>query len=319
VRKREAMTRPASPVGVSVVIPHYGDPAPAVALLDQLAEQRGAPPLQIVVVDDASPTPFPTEAAAGDVLVLRRTRNGGFGSAVNTGVARCAHPHLLILNSDVTIGETFVRDLLDAAGPWLPALVAPAVTTGGALEHTGRRFPTARHQLVERVSALARWRHRAWWQRAVGQDLRATRGRVVPVDWVAGVVMLLPTAEFREVGGFDERFHMYAEEVDLQRRLRERGIPSVLLGTVSVTHVGAASSDPDRRQRWLTESRLSYAEKWGGAARLRTALTTAAVTNLVVDVARRAAGRDVDPWSTAREDLGAVWDRSRSRQPFTAP
>ena len=74
---------------VSVVIPHYGDPAPTIALIDSLKRQKDAAGAlsnaisEIIVVDDCSPEAFPEIDV---VSVHRKDVNGGFGSAVNAGV-----------------------------------------------------------------------------------------------------------------------------------------------------------------------------------------------------------------------------------------
>ncbi len=257
--------------------------------------------LQVVVVDDHSPEPFPD---VDGVEVVRRTGNGGFGAAVNTGVERARHPLLLVLNSDVRVAPRFVEDLVTAAEPWMPAVVGPLVLdTDGTPAWTGRHFPTVSHQTVEWLTPLARFRgHRALHE-AVGHDTRAVSGAVLPVDWVVGAAMLLPTEAFRAVGGFDERYFMNSEEVDLQRRLRGLGVPSVFVGTVSLVHEGGGSSDPAARRRWLVESRMQYADRWGGGRRLRAALTAATMVNLVANTGRRLAGRQVRPAATAREEL----------------
>ena len=96
---------------VSVVIPHYGHPTPALALIDQLRPQS---PHEIIVADDHSPTPFPETPG---VMVVRRASNGGFGSAVNAGAARASGDVLLVLNSDLDVSPTFVADLVAAAAP----------------------------------------------------------------------------------------------------------------------------------------------------------------------------------------------------------
>ncbi|MBM6404311.1 glycosyltransferase family 2 protein [Phycicoccus sp. CSK15P-2] len=290
--------------GVTVVVPHYGDPAPALGTIAALRAQEGAPTLQLVVVDDLSPVPFPD---VDGVEVVRRMTNGGFGAAVGSGVERAAHPLLLVLNSDVALGPTFVADLVAAAAPWMPALVGPLVLDADGLPApTARHFPTVTHQAVEWLTPLARFREHRLLHEAVGHDTRAVPGAVLPVDWVVGAAMLLPTEVFREVGGFDEGYVMNSEEVDLQRRLRDVGVPSVFVGTVTMTHTGGGSSDPTRRREWLVASRARYAERWGGpGARLRltTALTAATAVNAVANTARRLAGRPVDPVATAREEL----------------
>ncbi|MBK8731423.1 MAG: glycosyltransferase family 2 protein [Actinomycetales bacterium] len=316
--------------GVSVVIPHYGDPAPTLDLLAQLADQA-APldsttgdelPIQLIVSDDASPQPFPEEGTAYRVVVVRRERNGGFGAAVNSGVAEAVHDQLLILNSDLQVGPTFVRDLVAAAAPWQPAVVGPAILEGGgasppettAVDYSGRHFPTAGHQVTEWLTPLAGWRAHRVLHEAVGHDTTARLGVTRPVDWLVGAALLLPTHAFRAVGGFDEGYFMNSEEVDLQRVLRRHGIPAVYAGTVTVTHAGGGSSDPAKRRAWVVQSRLRYAHKWGGRAatrRLQSALAAATAVNLVWNTGRRLAGRPVTPLATARTE----WQLLSGRTP----
>lgn len=290
--------------GVTVVVPHHGDPAPTLATIGDLRAQVTHLEVDVVVVDDCSPEPFPD---ADGVTVVRRETNGGFGSAVNSGAAVAAQPLLLVLNSDVELTPTFVDDLVTAASPWMPAVAGPLLLDrAGHPSNSARHFPTAGHQTVEWLTPLARFRHRRVLHEAVGHDTRAVAGAVLPVDWVVGAALLLPTEAFRAVGGFDEGYYMNSEEVDLQRRLREHGIPTVFVGTVALTHVGGGSSDPAARRRWLVESRLHYADTWGGRRRLAASLTAATAVNAVVNTGRRLAGRDVDPVATAREELRLI-------------
>lgn len=287
---------------VSVVVPHHGDPLPTRNLCASLRAQQGVE-LEVVVVDDASPQPLdlPADDPGHPVRLVRRERNGGFGSAVNSGVAVAESDLVLILNSDVEIVPTFVADLVSAATPWQPAVTGPAVRSpSGAADPTARHFPTVRHQVTEWLTPLARWRHHRLLREGVGHDTRATAGRTLPVDWLVGAALLIPTAHLRAVGGFDERFFMNSEEIDLQRRLRARGLPSVYLGEISLVHVGGGSSDPDRRRAWLVASRLAYARKWGGARRLAAALRAATLVNLCANLARATRGTVVHPWATAR-------------------
>lgn len=299
--------RPNEASEVSIVIPHYGDPSATVALVTALSAptQRGIG--EIIVVDDASPVPFPDHPA---VRVVRRERNGGFGAAVNTGLAVASYGWALVLNSDLEIDATFVGDLVEAAAPWQPAVVSPLVASpSGDLEWAGRHFPRTRQYVVEWLTPLARFRHRRRMHEAVGHDTRCVLGATVAVDWVVGAAMLLPLSEVRAAGGFDEGFHMNCEEVDLQRRLRSRGVPSVFVGTVTVTHRGGGSSDPARRRRWLVDARLRYARKWGEhPQRLRTALRAASLVNFAVNAARQLARRPIDARAVLRSELALLQD-----------
>jgi N-acetylglucosaminyl-diphospho-decaprenol L-rhamnosyltransferase len=287
---------------VSAVIPHYGAPAQTLALVRSLQTQESVRPARIIVSDDASPVPFPDTE---DVLVVRRCSNGGFGSAVNSGLKNVETEFALVLNSDLEIGSTFVADLLAAALPWQPAVVSPQVRgRSGEPQWVGRHFPTVGHQAVEWLTPLARHRHRPLLHEAVGHDTRCSDGVSIPVDWLVGAALLIPVKEFRAVGGFDERFFMNCEEVDLQRRLRALGVLSVFAGGVEVIHDGGGSSDPAARRQWLVESRLAYASKWGGEVRLRSALLAASAVNLAANAIRQAAGRDVRAAATFRQEVG---------------
>ncbi|WP_245958541.1 glycosyltransferase family 2 protein [Microbacterium bovistercoris] len=289
--------------GISVVIPHYGNPVPTLDLISQLQKQADAPPLQLIVSDDCSPEAFP---ATDGVTVVRREANGGFGAAVNTGAAEAEFPLLLILNSDLEITDRFVGELWRAARPWQPAVCAPMlVGHDGATQWAGRHFPRHRHHIVEWLTPLARLRPRL--HEAVGHDTRCIAGATVAVDWLVGAVLLLPTDLFRSVGGFDERYFMNSEEVDLQRQLRERRVPSIFLGDVVVRHEGGGSSDDARRVRWVTQARLKYAAKWHEhPGLLRFGLRAASVVNLAFNTGRRALGRDVAPVQTFRRELSFI-------------
>ena len=285
--------------GISVVVPHYGPVEMTGSLVDALLTQTERP-IEVIVVDDCSPQPFPERAG---VILVRRERNGGFGAAVNSGAERARGDLLLILNSDVEIESDFIQRLSEAAEPWLPAVCGPLLRNGlGGFEITGRHFPTARAQGVEWLSGLARFRDHRLLHEAIGNDTRCRPGATVSVDWLGGAALLLPLATFRQVGGFDTGFYMNCEEVDLQRRLRDLGIPSVFLGAVSAIHRGAGSSDPSQRRAWTAASRHRYARKWDSPARLHSTLAAATAVNAVTNGVRQLAGRDVDALAVAREE-----------------
>ena len=290
------------PATVSVVVLHHGDPGPALALLDQLARQTH--PVQVIVADDASPIPFPHRDG---VEVVRRPTNGGFGANVNSGVAAATSPAVLILNSDLTIEPTFVAEMAAAARTHPRAVLAPRIVDSHGHEGwVGRDFPRVRHQTAAWLTPLAAFRGTSAWHRAVGHDVVAHR-RESEVDWVVGAAMWIPTAEFRAVGGFDERFFMNSEEVDLQRRLRTRGLRVIALRSPTVVHAGGGSSPSESRRHWLVEGQLTYADKWGSKRPLQAALTLATGANLLVNVARRATGRELHPLAVARTELSMIW------------
>lgn len=317
--------------GLGVIIPVHGVLAPVLPLLESLCGE-GTPavqrPARVVLVDDASPVPVPADELPAGVELVRRSANGGFGAAVNTGLDALAAPvgaadatsepaieHALVLNSDLQIPPGFSAALLEHARPWMPAVVGCRnVVEDGGSGYPARYFPTISHQVVEWLVPLASQRHRDLLHRAVGHDLDAERGSgMVPVDWVSGAVLLLPLALARAAGGFDEGYFMYTEEVDLQLRLRRAGIPALLDADLEVRHVGGGSSGGEaRRRRWLVGARMRYARKHGNVHLLRAGMTLATGANLLWNSGRRAAGRDVAPLAVVREELGLIHRAGRT-------
>ena len=297
-------TSPTAVGEVTVVVPHHGDPATCLPLLEQLAAQTH--PARVVVADDASDTPFPETPG---VEVVRREVNGGFGANVNAGASVATGDAVLVLNSDLDVEPTFVAEMVAAARRHPRAVLAPRVVDEQGTEAwVGRDFPRVRHQAAAWLTPLARWRHTTAWHRAVGHDVRARRAET-EVDWVVGAAMWIPLAEFHAVGGFDERFFMNSEEVDHQRRLRLRGVPSVALRSPTVVHAGGGSSPSAQRRAWLVDGSLRYADKWGSRRRLQAALLAATGANLAVNALRRLAGRDVHPADVARHELDLLRGR----------
>lgn len=295
---------------VTALIPHYGDPEPTLALLRVLQEAPGEALAGVVVSDDCSPEPFPDVPQAGDVpvTVVRREVNGGFGANVNTGLAQVQTELALVLNSDVEITGADIDALVAASAPYQPAVTsAQVVHHDGAPQYSGRHFPTVLHQTVEWLTPLARFRHLRPLHELVGHDMRAVDAQApVSVDWVMGAVMLLPMAQVRRVGGLDESYFMNSEEVDLQLRLRRIGVPSLVIPSITVSHVGGASSDPLRRRAWLVNSRHRYAEKWGHPRALKAALTVATGVNFAVNSVRQRLGTDVDARQVFRDEMSLV-------------
>lgn len=130
---------------VSAVIPFYGEPEPVLAIIDTLRAQQGIDPadIEIVVSDDVSPIPFPEVEG---VTVVRRAVNGGFGKAVNSGVAAATGEWVFILNSDLELDDTFISRMLAATEAHGQVLASPQVIGhDGQQQWVARKFPTAGH------------------------------------------------------------------------------------------------------------------------------------------------------------------------------
>lgn len=272
--------------GVSIVIPHYGDPALALHVVECLRAQSTDRELQLIVSDDASPVPFP--ASPGVELVVSES-NGGFGSAANAGAARARLPWLLIVNSDVSFSEDFVSSFVTQAETLPKGIFGPRIIDGSRFT-SARIFPAPYQILARELDALGRLRARGLLDRAMGFDVACQPGTIRTTDWLSGVALLVESQDFRAVGGFDTRFHMYSEEVDLQRRLRQAGVIACYIGTVALTHIGGASSNASEARMAMLRSNLEDARVSGGYRRTLAAHAVVVGLNFAHHAIRRLAG-----------------------------
>lgn len=212
---------------------------------------------EVVVVDNASgdgSAEYLGDVFAGErVRVFESGHNRGFGPAVNLGASHCTSPLLLILNSDAALVRGSVGRLArglvadDSLGVVAPAVYEPDGRTLQAGAYG--RLPNRRDILFAN----------GWTKPPAAEDSDgATPG------WVSGVAMLLRRSDFEALGGFDEGFGMYFEDVDLCRRLRDAGKSVRRELTAGVVH-GLGQSWQSRRdqRRRFHESKLRYFQKLG--------------------------------------------------------
>ena len=175
----------------------------------------------------------------------------GFGANHNAAFQQARTPYFAILNPDVRLLDNPFPALLSCMQDGRAALCAPAVTNpDGALEDSARHFPSP--------FDLAR--------KAVGRyDGRLTYSLGDPprtAPWLAGMFMLLRSADYAAMGGFDEEFFLYYEDVDLCARLWRAGRRVMLCPQVHVVHDARRASRHDlRHMRWHAASMFRYFRK----------------------------------------------------------
>jgi GT2 family glycosyltransferase len=200
--------------------------------------------LEVRVVDNASGDDT-LEAAAPFPWVRAEalTENVGFARANNRALALASGRAALILNPDTVLPPGSLRACLDElwSRPDVGMLTPRLVTRGGELDRRCKRgFPTPWSSLCYFTGLDRRWggwrstRYVAGW---LPED------RAGDVEGIAGAFMLARGDALRSVGGFDEQFFMYAEDLDLCLRFIAEGWKVRYWPGVDVVHVGAGSSD----------------------------------------------------------------------------
>ncbi len=179
----------------------------------------------------------------GVVEVIEVGVNLGYGSGANRGAAGCSAEFLLVCNPDVVVEVSALDRLVEA----LEADRALAVVGPKVLEPDGTRYPSARrfpsllesagHALAGLVAPDNRFTRRYRMS-----DLDTTE-QTTRVDWVSGSFMFWRRAAFEELGGFDEAYFMYGEDVDICWRAHRGGLGSRLRAG-SHRHARGGHDDP---------------------------------------------------------------------------
>ena len=219
-------------------------------------------PIDVVIADNGSTDGAPEEAVERypGTRLLRTGTNLGYGTAVNRAVATIPvdQEFVVVANPDVVWGPGSIDALLDAAGRW------PRAGTLGPLvrEADGSVYPSARH-----LPSLIRggmhavvgfvWKSNPW-TKSYRQERITPSER--PVGWLSGSCLLVRRAAFDAVGGFDERYFMYMEDVDLGDRLGRAGWLNVYVPGAEVLHAKGHSTgrDPARNLRAHHDSTYIY-------------------------------------------------------------
>jgi len=194
-------------------------------LADCLRSLRSEGVADVVVVDNASAdgSADVVRRADPEARVLETGANPGFGTAANLGVNATSTPYVLIMNPDTVVEPGTVKALAEALDrdPGL-AIVGPRMENlDGSLYPSVRRFPDMPVAFGHAFLGLV-WPANPFTRRYRMLDFDHDRA-AADVDWVGGACLLVRREAFDIVGGFDEAYFMYVEDVDLCWRLGRAG------------------------------------------------------------------------------------------------
>ena len=243
---------------LSIVIVNWNGGQLLHRCIESIVRFPPAIPFEILIVDNGSTDnslqeverrPWP----ATTLSFIRNDVNVGFGRANNQAIARTDSELLLLLNPDteVTSGaiDTLIRtgisdEQIGACGPRL-------VNSDGSLQHSAWHNPSAAWQIL--LSGTGLWRlipRRLRGDLLLGGHWDHSTPRVVPM--LFGAAILVKRRVIENVGAFDERFHMYAEDNELCLRITRAGWRIVFEPAATVVHHGGQLAN----RRWTDEDRL---------------------------------------------------------------
>jgi N-acetylglucosaminyl-diphospho-decaprenol L-rhamnosyltransferase len=234
---------------LDVVIVSYRSRELLQECLDSLRAHPTSGQMRVIVVDNASGdgTTETVTSEYPEVELIGSPTNLGFAAATNLGAARGEAPYVLALNPDTAITEGALDAVLAAmeAHPDVAVAGARLVRPDGSLDHASKRsFPTP-------LSALGHFTGVGRRPGARGK-LAAYRAPDVesgPVDAVNGAFMLMRRSAFEQVGGFDEGYWMYMEDLDLSYTLAQAGWGTWYEPGATVMHVKGGTTGGERSVR----------------------------------------------------------------------
>jgi GT2 family glycosyltransferase len=245
---------------ISVVIVSWNAKAFLLKCIDSIISQRGADSLEIVVVDNASKDGSPEAVKANypQVKLIANDDNYGFAKANNIGIRVTTGDYLFLINSDVVVSEgCFAKTMryMDEH-PEIGMLGPKIVGQDGNVQRSCMGYPSLWSVLCRALaldslfprSKLFGSHLLTYW------DHNDTR----PVEVINGCFWVVRRTAMEQVGLLDERFFIYAEDIDWSKRFNEGGWQVVFFSEAEALHYGGASSSNAPIRFDIEAQRASY-------------------------------------------------------------
>jgi GT2 family glycosyltransferase len=242
---------------VSIVLVSWNSRVDLIPCLRTLFESPLSVPFEVIVVDNNSSdkTPEIVEREFPSAIVIRRTENSGFAAACNEGVRAARGEFVLLLNND-TIPDADSLDRLAAFMRESPACAA----AGGRLLNADRSFQAGYAKFSTLVQELILALH-IGDRLSPGFPLHLDAKKITQADWLCAACLLVRRSAYLAVGGMDEQFFMYSEEVDLQWRLKRAGWAVYYIPDSETIHYGGRSQDRWRRRIMVYRGKILFYRK----------------------------------------------------------
>lgn len=185
------------------------------------------------------------------IIIIHNNKPKGFGANHNQAFKHCDTPYFCVLNPDIRLPDNPFPLLINELNKRTSALVAPKVINPeGDVEDSVRKFPTPL-SIIKKILLKKR-----------SADYPTDQVIVNP-DWVGGMFMLFRSEVFKKIGGFDQRYFLYYEDVDICRTVHQSGNGIIYTPNTSVIHAARRTSHKNIRYLILhLTSMLKFFIKW---------------------------------------------------------
>lgn len=223
-------------IELSIITVGYRSEKTIGPFLDSIQKNRDAISKEIVVVDN-----YPSDLGATVAekhplrpIVIRNTENVGFSTAINQGIRASHGKYVLIINPDTRIIGSALKYLLDFAQktPRLGAVAPRLLNVDGSTQPSCSKFPTILNAIKYNFLGCQNC-----FKKYYPGD------KVTQVEVAVMAAFLIPRSVIEYLGGLDERFFLYYEDVEYCRRLWRHGLPVFYLPRAKVQHIHGASGN----------------------------------------------------------------------------
>jgi len=262
---------------LSIIILNYNSKDYLLPCIKGITEHTADLEYEIIVVDNAS-----TDSSINyierkilprfsQVKLVKAKTNGGYAAGNNLGIKASSGHYLVIMNPDIVIWDNSLKQMVDfmdakrAVGIAGPRLLSP----DGSLQYACYSWPTPQ-VLLYRRTVLGRF---GFAERAIDKFLLKDWDHLDsrPVDWLQGSCVIVRREALLQVGLMDERYFLYAEDMDWCRRFWQQGWEVWYLAPIELIHYHQRASAKDsvwqslfNKMSWVhLASSIKYFRKWG--------------------------------------------------------
>lgn len=216
---------------ITLSVVSHGQIAMIAALLQDIAANCQQTSLEVILtLNIPEDVPVLLGQLPFSLRILRNESPLGFGENHNLAFSQARAPYFCVINPDIRVASNIFPALMDGLQNTSIGVIAPLIVNGeGVVEDSARKFPTP-FKILCKLFGGGR-----------GQDYSIGSALIEP-DWVGGMFMVFRRETYVLLGGFDQKFFLYYEDVDLCARIRLQGLRVVMVPSVRATHLARRSS-----------------------------------------------------------------------------
>lgn len=233
---------------VTLSIVSHGDTENIQELLASLRQYEPAQEIQVIVTDNlGNDLPEIDSFQWESFTILRNKKKMGFAHNHNQAFQHATGKYFCVLNPDILFTETIFPHLIDRLER-KAAIISPLIfDANDTLQDSFREFPTPFKLLKRKLPGYT------------FSPLPANKSGVIFSDWIAGMFMLMRSESYQKLGGFDEKFHLYFEDVDICARARSLGLLPLVDANLRVQHNAQRASRKNLRYFfWHLQSAIRF-------------------------------------------------------------